>query len=208
MENLIKNKKKSLLNTRLTQFMEEKNMNLSTLSQKAGISIGTVQKMLTDPTCNPTISSLDAICNVLDISISQLIGQIRDQTTETHVPLLSWETLTQDLKNFCKITSSKNNRISTFSTLSEHAFALKIIESSMMPIFPMGTTLIFDRNKSYYHGCYVLAYLDQGKQHVFKRLLVDEPYLYIKSINPDLRENMPLLIKKNQIIATLAEAKM
>jgi transcriptional regulator with XRE-family HTH domain len=203
-------KKTSFLNQRLSQLMNEKNINLSSLAQKAGLAIGTVQKMLTDSHCNPTISSLESICDALNVSISYLIGRHENPnfTPEIDVPLLNWGTLTEDLLNLSKKPFSKNKNISSSFPLSENSFALKIIESSMMPIFPMGTTLIFDKNKAYYDGCYVLVYLNVKNEYAFKRLLIDKPNLYIKSINPLLKENTPSPIEENQIIATLAQAKM
>lgn len=205
MEQSVKNKELSVLNVRLTNAMQGKGLTLNSLSQQAGIAIGTIQKLMNDPHCNPTINSLEAICKVLNIPISYLVDQ--GQLAKTNIPLLDWNTLAEDLPEINSETG-KRPSIQAYCTLSEAAFALKMQGSSMTPAFPIDTILIFDKNKSYYDGCFVLVYEDQSTQFLFRRLLIDGTNFYVKSLNPELKDNQPILIKPEQIIATLAQAQM
>lgn len=212
MEQIIK-KDLSLLNIRLANIMQENGYTINLLAQKANVAVGTVQKIMNDPFCNPTISSLVNICRVLNISIGDLIGQPEkfSRYSETSIPLLKWDTLKNDLKNLQKNISNyfeEGSFIFTSCPVSEEAFALKVMGNSMSPIFPAGTMLIFDRNKPYFDGCYVLVKLKEVETIVMKQLLIDEPNFYLKSINLIFNDKIIPLDKKNDIIATLLQAQM
>ena len=194
MRQLLQRKKISILSERLTKLMEEKNLNLSTLAQKANIAIGTVQKMISDPHCNPTINSIEAVGHALGVPISFLIGQEKSNCCmDPSIPKLSWETLTTDL-------STSRSKTTTF--------ALEVTENLKTLIFPIGSLLIFDKQKPYHDGAYVLVYLNETKQYLFKRLIVDEPNLYISSIHLELTRSEPIPIRKKQIIATLTQIRL
>ncbi len=171
MEPLIQQKKTSFLNKRLLQLIQEKSLNLNMLSQKAGIPVESIQNMINDPAYDPSIDSIQSICKALDIPISYLIEQHQriDHLAKANIPLLNWHTLADNVKN------------------SASTFALTMTESST--IFPVGTALVFDKQKPYYNGCYVLVQLDPIKQYVLKKLIIDESNLYIKSIDLDSQEN-------------------
>ena len=55
--------------------MREKGFNLSKLSKKTGIALGTIQRLLTDPRPNPTYSTLKAVSQALNISIGTLLNE-------------------------------------------------------------------------------------------------------------------------------------
>lgn len=192
-------KKMSILSERLTKCMEEKNLNLSTLAQKANIAIGTVQKIISNPLCNPTINSIEAIGNALGVPISSLIGQERSNCcSEASIPKFSWETLSNDL------STTKYSMQGSKTTL----FSLEVTENLKTLIFPVGSLLIFDKQKPYHNGAYVLVYLNENKQYLLKRLIIDEPKLYISSIHLELTRSEPIFIRKKQIIATLTQIRL
>jgi transcriptional regulator with XRE-family HTH domain len=192
-------KKISVLSERLIKCMEEKNLNLSTLAQKANIAIGTVQKMITDPHCNPTINSIEAIGNALDVPISSLIGQKKSNCcSEDSIPKFSWETLSNDL------STTRYSMQESKSTL----FSLEVTDNLKTLIFPIGSLLIFDKQKPSTNGAYVLVYLNETRQYLLKRLIIDEPNLYISSIHLELTRSEPFFIRKKQIIATLTKIRL
>lgn len=192
-------KKISILSERLTRLMEEKNLNLTTLALKADIAVGTVQKMISDPQCNPTINSVEAISNALDVPISFLIGQEKSNCcSEISIPKFSWETLSNDLsKSKYSMQGSKTTK-----------FSLEVTENLKTLIFPIGSLLIFDKQKPYNNGAYVLVYFNETKQYLLKRLIIDEPNLYISSIHLELTRSEPIPIRKKQIIATLTQIRL
>jgi transcriptional regulator with XRE-family HTH domain len=193
--------------------MHEQNINLSTLAERAHIAVGTIQKLMNDPTCNPTIASLEAICTVLNTTVSYLIGQDEKFFSYeiTKVPVLAWEKIKENLLNFIGMGQTKfesNEMIATSLPLTAASFALKMQGNSMLPIFPEGTMLIFDPKKNPYENCYVLVYIKEHKKIVFKELLIDEPFMYLKSVNPDFKNQLLLLNDDDKILATLIQAQM
>jgi DNA-binding Xre family transcriptional regulator len=204
----------SSLNFRLSEVMRKKKYNIPLLSKESGVAIGTIQKLMTDHTCNPTLASLEAICNVLDISISQLIGESKTDTVKNKsaIPIFLWEELPHLIgvkKSLHPFQGSANHEtITTSRKVSPESFAIKMSGNSMLPLFPAETLLIFDKEKPIYDNCYILAKLENHNVFVFKQLLIDEPHKYIKSINPTFKDKLVKLETKDKIIATLIEAQI
>lgn len=178
------------LNKRLTDLMKRNAMTITKLSSKAGIAIGTIQKLMTDSNCNPTIGSLEAICKVLNVTISELIAE--DQKTsvdfDDSVLLLNWEEISSDAERWL--------------------FRLKINDDSMLPVFHKGCILTFDPKKVPYHNSFILVKLHDHDRATFKQMITDKPYQYIKEINPLLKDNLTKLEPQDKVVATLVEAKM
>lgn len=65
-----KNSKPDTINNRLKQLLSELNISMQQLAKLSGVAVGTIQKMVTKPNCNPTIASIGAIAKVLDVPIS------------------------------------------------------------------------------------------------------------------------------------------
>lgn len=137
--------------------------------------------------------------------LNEPLNSLMDQAKPNYysIPLFNWNTLAQEL-------SELNNKPEKFINvqsyhLSNQAFALKMKEISRPSILPAGTILLFDRKKPCYHSCFILAYDDQPRQFIFGRLLIEDEHLYIKSFPTEFD---PMPIKKEQIIATLAQAQI
>jgi transcriptional regulator with XRE-family HTH domain len=206
------NKSNTTLNKRLTEVMKKRGITIIQLSKNAKVAVGTIQKIMNDPNCNPTIGSLEAICNVLDITISELIGEEQKlhNLLGKSVYILTWEDISSDFKNLKNIIAAKSSSaefIKTFTPLGEDAFVLKMKDDSMLPIFHEGSILIFDPDKRPYSNSFVLVKLNNYDPIVFKQLIIDEPNQYIKSVNPLLTDNLTPLETQDKIIATLVEAK-
>lgn len=206
-----KEKSLSTLNTRLSKLMREKGISINALAQQAGVAVGTVQKLVSDPQCNPTISSLESIGKILGASISYLIGQTDKLTTLStfDVPILDLSTLPQDLLSFeakKEAEISAANFVHCTTEVSDKAYAIKMPDNSMFPLFPENSVLIFDPKKNSYDGAYVLVKIKKYEKVLFKQLLKDEPNFYVKSINPSLKEEIVKLAENDKIIATLVQS--
>ena len=203
----------SNLNTRLSELMRAKGMNMQALANKAEIAVGTIQKLMTDPTCNPTISSLEAICKSLGVSLTELLGQETwmNSLNSSSVILLDWDELPITLTNIQNLTengSKKREIIKTSCSIGKNAFALKMRDNSMLPLFPEDSLLIFDSDRTAKDGGYVLVQIHKYKKIIFKQLLVDDPYKYVKSINPLFKDNAIKLEPADKIIAVLVQSQM
>lgn len=200
----------SVLNQRLLEKIKEKGLNLTDLARETGLSFGTVQKLVTDPTCNPTISSLEIICQILGTSVSYLLGHERLFHTESCV-LLNWdnlEILINQVDDLRFDEEFKKQTITTSYPCSNTAFSLKMVGNSMLPLFPDGSLLVFDKQKKYYDNGYILLRLKQSNKFVFKQLLIDEPHYYIRSSNPTFSEQLTKLEPGDMIMATLVQSQL
>jgi len=202
----------SILNINIQNLMKKQGINIATLAEKAGIAIGTVQKLASDPTCNPTIASLEAICKVFGTSISYLLGQSDHHHgfAGIKIPLIEFDKLEHeltDLNKFKQLNNQECHWTLANTDVSNQSFATKCCGNAMAPVFPEGTTIIFDKEKQHYDGCYVLVHLTDHNKIVFKQLIIDEPCYYIKSINPLLQDNLTSLGEKDKIIATLVQSQ-
>jgi transcriptional regulator with XRE-family HTH domain len=62
-------------------------MNTSELERKAGLSATSVRKMLLGSSQNPTLETLNAIANVFECSIDELVGRrvLQEKNTESEI---------------------------------------------------------------------------------------------------------------------------
>lgn len=203
---------RSILNLRTFKLMRERHLKISALSEKSGVAVGTIQKILNDPICNPTLASLEAISKVLETTVSHLIGQRADQeiSKETVVPLFDWNNIREvlnDLTTFHNENLKTIRKIKIARELSPHAFSLKAEGTSMFPVFPEGALLTFDMEKQPYDGSYVLVLLKELDKVVFKQLLIDEPYRYIKSVCQNIKDTPQSIRIEDKVLATLVQTQ-
>jgi SOS-response transcriptional repressor LexA len=84
-----------------------------------------------------------------------------------------------------------------------------MMDTSMEPLFPKMSLLIFDPNESYQDRSYVLVHLTHQKKPVFRQILIDADQQYLKPLNSDLSEfNMRILHTEDKILATLVESRL
>lgn len=203
------------INRNIAYLMAQKNFTIQKLSELAGIGIGTVQKLLTDPTCNPTLSSLEAIAKTLGVTVAQLIadGKIGDVSILHKIPVLTFddlnnlfvsETITQErLNNFANSYVDVSSNINSTST-----FAVRLLNNAMPPVFPVNSLLIFDHQKKFYDNAYVLVKMVQHNIIAFKQLLIDEPAIYLKSVKASFQDNLTKLDPQDIIVATLVQSQI
>ncbi|GEM_PF-5246093 len=197
----------SRLNNRLTELMREKGFTIQALAKEAKIAIGTIQKLMSDPTCNPTIVSLESIGKVLRVSLPELLGQDASMSSlnSTDVVVLDWNELPNALENN---PSKKRTVVKTSCYVDKNSFALKMRDNSMLPLFPENSHLIFDPNKLPKDGSYVLVHIEKYNTIMFKQLHMDDPYKYVKSINPLFKDNILKLESSDKIIGVLVQSQM
>lgn len=203
----------SRLNRRLSELMKAKGMTIQVLAKKAGVAVGTIQKLVSDPLCNPTISSIEAICDALGTSISDLIGYEDRLGTLSgrSVRILDWEEISKALTNTQELAEDNFKKCETIKTscqVSNNAFALKMCDQSMLPLFPENAILIFDPHKIPENKNYILLQIQNNKNIIFKQLLIDEPFKYVVSINPLFKDSIIKLESTDKIIAVLVQSQM
>lgn len=193
-------------------------LSLSDLARETNIPQPTLHHIVEGKTKKPRRQALEALANFFSISISQLTGTIslspllsetiKNNLKISTVPIIPWE----NAKDWKK---SKNNLLKYDEIILNHqidrnAFALKLVDSSMEPLFQENSILIFDPTKTAKDRDFVLAHLKKSDTLIFNRLFVESnSNCYIKQ---DKRNGDANLIKLNfshdKIIATLTEARL
>ncbi len=211
----------------LKKLLFDKEMKPIDLARKLNIPQPTIHRLVTGKSSRPYRSSLEPIANYFEISIDQLVGEEPFATEDASsaasnalanshlnvkmIPILKW----QNASNLSSTTTPSNPVTDETPTLvvapdtHESAFSLIMHDTSMEPLFPRGTTLIFDPTHRPKDRSYVLIKLHEHKTPVFRQLLIDMDHQYLKPLNPDLSIfKMRLLGKKDKILASLVESRM
>ncbi len=205
------------LKTNLTTLMlRHGNISVSDLAKATGLPQPTLHQLYSGATTRPHQKTLNALAEFFSVDVDALIGlvplpeqwpkhlkiQLNLQTT----PLIEWHELPLWPEG---IALDKKPALLLDSQDSPHTFALRMNDSSMEPLFPLGTLLIFDAKKTLSDRDCALIHIHQTNHFVFKRMLLDGGMMYAKSINPELRE-LPLLKinPKDKIVGVLLEARI
>ena len=204
------------LSSNLKGLMAEIHISESELARRTSIGQPVIHRIASGETDNPKVATLSPIANFFAISISQLIG---DEPLPEHrlpgtfnpgvsgwmqIPLLTWEQAVEwpDLKDHSKPTQS----ISTDMTLSAHAYALVVRDTTMEPRFPEGTILVIDPSLEPRDRDYGIVYVEGNKLPTFKQILIDGDATYLKPLNPDFKT--VLLDKKHKFLGVMVQARM
>lgn len=202
----------------LRKLMFNKNMKVIDLARAAKIPQPTLQRIVSGGCTRPHMSSLMPLADFFSITIDQLLGhepiawldnvhQHLENMGIRQVPMLDWHAAANSSTILAE-KQAKPPNILTESQLSSDAFALTVKDSSMEPLFPVGTNIIFDPHKPIRDRHYVLIALAHYHEAVFRQLILDADNYFIKSLNPDLNHfRMQALNKDDRILGVLVEAK-
>lgn len=204
---------KTLLSNVLKSLLFEKRMKPIDLARKLDIPQPTMHRLVSGRSPNPHKDTLEPIAQYFDISTDQLKGveplpdslfsNSLTQKRVIEIPLLEWK----DLPNLNNPELEKKN-IAAMADLSKECFATAMNDSSMEPQFSKGNILIFDPEKQISDRSYVLVKLRESNLYIFRQILVDAEYKFLKPLNPDLTASqMRLLDDKDTIIGALVEAR-
>jgi len=198
----------------LKKLLFQKDMRVTDLARELDIPQPTIHRLVAGKSTRPYKSSLEPIASYFSITVDQLLGneplsnEDPQHTTifpvkgVASIPIYHWNTLL-DLKKASPIQTIMTNNVSS------QAFASIMPDTSMEPIFPEDSILIFDPEMPIKDRSYILALMGETKIPVFRQLLIDADHQYLKPLNPDLSTfKMRLLGKDDTIIASLIESRM
>ncbi len=209
-------KKYPQLSKILKKLLFEKEMKPVDLSRKLSIPQPTIHRLITGKSTRPYKSSLQPIADFFSLTVEQLLGEEKlvnnDRSAGSSlahnnikaIPLIPWKLL----GTFEKTQVLSDKQIAVNYAISDKSFALIMPDSSMEPLFPTQSILIFDPMVTAHDRSYVLVKLHSVEKYVFRQLLIDVGHQYIKSLNPDLSSSkLHLLNKKDEIMACLVESR-
>ncbi|NSL19602.1 helix-turn-helix domain-containing protein [Tatlockia micdadei] len=208
----------STLSSNLKQLMRTHgNLSVSELARLTNIPQPTIHHMLYGSTKNPRKKTLEALSNYFSVSIEQLIGEeelpqvipenIKEDLQLRTIPIIEWDTLKHWPNDKDKIKYSKE--ILLEKRIAPDSFAVIVKNSSMEPLFPLNTLLIFDVGKVPQDRDFVIAYIEENNNILFNRLFTENNELYLKQNLEDGNFKLIKLRKTiDKIIGVLIEARI
>lgn len=199
----------------LKQLMSAHKLNTMELARRTGIGQPVIYRLISGETDNPKIITLCALADYFGISVNQLIGdaplpithgrnkqKVNKQVTE--IPLINWD----EVIDWRAKHDKKHETIFANITPNANLYALKMQDNSMDPVFSKGTILIIDGNKEPSDRSYVVIKLKKEKQIIFRQILIEDDYQYLKPFNPDTEKyKIRLLAKGDKCCGVLIQAQ-
>ncbi|MAZ77691.1 MAG: hypothetical protein CMF39_03340 [Legionellaceae bacterium] len=200
----------------LGRILFEKKIKATELSRQTGVPQPTIQRIVAGTTSRPHPNSLKPIADFFNISVEQLKGDTNipwldnnnpEEAGLKKLPILTWDGVTQWLQD--NTLPDEHETTVTDVSVSDQAFGLIIKDSSMEPMFTIGTTIILDPNCQPKDRGFVLVKLANHDDAIFRQLIIDAPNRYLRPLSPDLEDFKLLPLKNNdQICGSLVQAKM
>lgn len=187
------NEEKNLLGVKLNQIlnglMEKNKVSLTNLHRNTGIAMPTIKRMQSDPTTNPTITTLLPIATFFGITVNQLIGEeaipsnlsgyIEKPVNWLSVPIINWDQAI-DWPN--KKAIGNSNSILTDAEVGNNPYAL-IVEEEDWVGFLKNSTLIINSDLQPEHKDYAVVYKQGQTMPTLKQIMIDEEKIYLKPLN-------------------------
>lgn len=199
----------------LNRLIFNERIRVTELSRRTGVPQATLQRMVMGTIENPRQASLQPIAEYFKVSLEQLKGiepiswlspAKLGEIGWAQVPLLSFEQAVSITEE--KASMLNEGLLYTDAKVGMGAFALKMNDASMEPLFPQGTLLIIDPQKVAKDRSYVLAAIAGCPKAIFRQLLLDYPLQYLKPISPDFnRYNGHLIGDKDRIIGVVVQTR-
>lgn len=178
-----------ILNILLTSF----GINESELSRKINVPRATINRLVSGRTPDPRASTLNAIADYFNVSVDQLLGKQPLFTNENKnlfstvsasLPVIdiqetkNWETV------IGKIKPEKHfDWIMIDPSIEKGHFAIRVQGESMWPQFQEKTLLIIDPMREPKNRDFVLAYIKENNEIIFRQFIVEGKYKFLKAIN-------------------------
>lgn len=159
------------------------------LGRRIKIPRTTISRLVSGRTPDPRVSTLKAIADYFNVSVDQLLGNQplfnnNKQSTiknTTSLPIIDWNS-SKDWRNV--ISQIKpDNHFDWVSDVVGH-FAIKIQGESMWPQFQKNMILIIDAEKELSDRSFVIAYIQKNNEVIFRQLITEGSYKFLKAINP------------------------
>lgn len=191
----------------LNRLMSDKSIRVTELARRTNLPQPTVHRIAAGVCEHPHQSSLKPLAEYFGITVEQLKGHDHIPWLDriARVPLLNWkEALVWGKK---KDTDQKET-ILTDAVVGENAYAVKVVDSAMDPIFPRNTLLIVDPDREYQDKSLVVVKLMGHPEAVFRQARLDAGSVYLKALSPDFDQfKMPKLNAQDKVIGVVVQSK-
>lgn len=177
----------------LTFLIKQAHISESELARKIKVPRATINRLVLGKTPDPRASTLNAIAAYFNVSVDQLLGKqplfLDDNkalilNNHISIPIIAWKE-TKDWENV--INQLKPDRhfdwITIDPSVDQAKFAIRINGESMWPQFQTNTILIIAPEKKEKNKDFVIAYIKKSDEIVFRQLIVEDRYKFLKAIN-------------------------
>lgn len=200
----------SKLSKFLRKLIFDKGTNVARLSKEIDIPQPTLNRIVLGKTKNPHPKSLEKMAEYFGIPVKEITKYTDDDS-----PLIENEIIKvplYDMGNINQVDFAGNDTVTSLvnidAPLGETCFAVNLNNSSMEPMFIEGTTLIFNPDKKPRDKSFVLAFLAESGAPVFRQILIDGDFRYLKPTNPSLSAlPITVLAEQDKILGTLVESR-
>ncbi len=207
-------KKTMKISETLSRLIKEHGLNTLELSRRTGIGQPVIYRIMSGETDNPKIATVCALADYFKLTVNQLIGETplpgdTKKTTSKEpagIPFIDWE----DVDNWplSKAKLNKAERIDSEIGYNPNLYALKMHDDSMDPLFSKNTILIIDASKQSKDRSYMIIKHKDQKKAVFRQVLIDDDFQYLKPLNPDPdKYKMKVFSKGDKYCGALIQAK-
>ena len=163
------------------------------LARKINVPRATINRLVSGRTPDPRASTLNAIAAYFNVTVDQLIGKqplfLDDNksivaSNPTLIPIIEWkstkiwETIVNELK-----TDGHFDWVMIDPSIDHARFAIRVNGESMSPQFQTNTILIIAPEREPKNRDFVMAYLKKDNEVVFRQLIVENKYKFLKAIN-------------------------
>lgn len=170
---------------RLKQLMARLGIDETRLATETKVAKANISRLRNDPHANPTLATLKPLADFFGISVSQLLGEAPLNTAgdgvvpNCRVPLLAWTQVSAFLEGKLAM---HYQWVSTELEVTNNAFALKIVDKTMGPLFPVDAVVIIDRQPAYQEGMHVLICDAQLETPYLRQLIIEGNVRLLKSL--------------------------
>jgi SOS-response transcriptional repressor LexA len=173
--NLIKN---------INSLIKKSCINQVELSRLANIPYSTLNGIITGVSSNPRLHTLLDIATFFDIKISQLVGEIPLNFSETTIPILEWSDIDfkEGIINFNITQDTKY--ISCTAHYVNPLFALRATED-ISDIYKNNSIFIIEKTTDYKNNDFAILSINQSEP-VIKRIIKESSDIYIESISKNI----------------------
>lgn len=161
------------------------------LAQAAGVSQSTVSRLLAGVSTDPTVSSVQAIAEALGVSVEQLLGhepliaggKILDSRTMRRLPVVPIAGVTKRMTRKSS-TYLSDEWMTCPVAVSDQAAVIRVENAAMEPTLSIGDYLFCDPKTKPVGNDLVLAFPDEAKAGIIRRLMIDGDRAWLVADNP------------------------
>lgn len=201
----------------LKYLMFVRDMRVSDLAREAKVPQQTLQRIVAGLSPNPHMSTLQPLADYFNLTVDQLRGAAdipglfssrQAKGSPWHeLPLLTWdEASVYEQIDYGNLVGKE--RVLTEAKVSDRAYVLKMEDSSMEPIYPVGTVLIVDPEQELQDRRYIIVRIKGEARSIIRWVTTDGRDYYLRLLNPELSAaGITKLTPEDKICGIVVQAK-